>query len=67
MLNGVADVVLLCLCGVDSSSFMVFAGKGEPSSFLVSTTYQDRHLSKAAGSEVIRLLAVNGVSGCKLL
>ena len=64
MLNGVADVVLMRLCSVDSNSFMVFAGEGEPSSFLISTMYQDRHLSKAAGSEVIRMLAINGVSGC---
>ena len=64
MLNGVADVVLMCLCSVDSNSFMVFAGKGEPSSFLISSTYQDRHLPKAAGSEVVRMLAINGVSRC---
>ena len=67
MLNGVSDVVFMCLCSPDSSTLIVFAGNGEPSSFLVSTTYRDRHLSKAAGSEVIRMSAVNGESGCKLL
>ena len=51
MLNGVSDVVLMCLCSPDSSSFMVFAGNGEPSSFLVSTTYRDRHLSKVLGQK----------------